>query len=733
MERLGHGGSGTIYRGEHVTLRRKVAVKVLHHELSRDDMAVERFRREATTVGELDNDHIVEIYDFGRTPDGRLYLAMEYLEGETLEAVLSRDGKLGVDLAVSILIQLGEALMEAHAIGYVHRDLRPRNIYLTHRRRQKDYVKLLDFGLAKLVKQDGDAASTSLGMTFGDPKYMSPEQARGDSIDRRADIYSLGCIAYQMLVGTPPFASGKAFEILTGHVTRGIESPRSQRPDVPEWLSRAVVRMLAKNPAERFATVYRLVEALRSGRDTGEVMDEESATRIETVPPPSISQAMKKISPEAEPYQQSEETMIGVSPAPAAAVAAPSAPAGSTGSERVTIPASAVPAPAPADRSGPAAAAVPEAQARRASDAFRGGAAQPVDNFPTEKVDTDPAPVPVVHEQTGPSDGIPKEATPASGKSKSAAAISSAGISAAWYAHGEAQAGGDDLGAQTHDKLRKARHNDWADTTSADDVYFDEPTRGRMRWFVIGGALVLVAFIGTLLAWPGGKEEQAEAADTADAAVLAARTPIDAGANPAVPRDAAVAAAPADAAAAVPAKTTESPAGDKGTAKDGRTSTRNRNNDRGSDRRTPPPPPPPPPPPTDPAPLDPYAGGTGESSDEDKEQAKFFVKMGRKAIADRNYPEAAKHFRKAKQFHPGNSGATAGMGELALLQGNHAVAIKHLSKAGRSARIRTLLGEAYLGAGKKSKAAEAFKAALKMNADNERARKGYNKAMGLTP
>ena len=167
---LGQGGSGTIYRAEHVTLRRKVAIKVLHDELSRDDLAVERFRREATTVADIDNEHIVEIHDFGRTPDGRLYLAMEMLEGEALDAVLARETQLSVERTADILIQVGEALMEAHAIGYIHRDLRPRNIYMTQRRGKANFVKLLDFGLAKLVDSDTLAPSTSVGMTFGDPR-----------------------------------------------------------------------------------------------------------------------------------------------------------------------------------------------------------------------------------------------------------------------------------------------------------------------------------------------------------------------------------------------------------------------------------------------------------------------------------------------------------------------------------------------------------------------------------
>src|SRR5687767_3613255 len=172
-ERIGQGGSGTIYLAEHITVKRKIAVKVLHHELSQDDLAVERFRREATTVAEIDNEHIVEVLDFGRTEDGRLFLAMELLEGETLAAALKRDKQLPIEQALDILTQVGEALMEAHAMGYVHRDLRPANIFLARRRGREGFVKVLDFGLAKLVEREGEAATTTLGMTFGDPCYMS--------------------------------------------------------------------------------------------------------------------------------------------------------------------------------------------------------------------------------------------------------------------------------------------------------------------------------------------------------------------------------------------------------------------------------------------------------------------------------------------------------------------------------------------------------------------------------
>lgn len=329
LERIGHGASGTIYRGEHITLRRKVAVKVLHDELSRDELAIERFRREATMVSEIDNEHIVEIYDFGRTADGRLYLAMELLDGETLQEVLKREKRLPVDRTVDVLMQLCEALMEAHAMGYVHRDLRPRNIYLASRRGRTGFVKLLDFGLAKLVEKEGEAESTSLGMTFGEPKYMSPEQARGEALDRRADIYSLGCIAYEMLTGQPPFVGAKVFDILTRHVDSMPPELCRKRSDIPEWLDAAVMRMLAKRPADRYITVYQLVEALRHGMETGRILARAGepvgvAGSIAALPPAGGSRA-QDIEDDAATQQVSRPPAM--STGPAAVTPPPSKPA----------------------------------------------------------------------------------------------------------------------------------------------------------------------------------------------------------------------------------------------------------------------------------------------------------------------------------------------------------------------------------------------------------------------
>src|SRR3982751_2464983 len=245
---------------------------------------------------------------------------MELLEGETLDSVLARERTLSVERTADILAQVGEALMEAHAIGYVHRDLRPRNVYLAVRRGKANFVKLLDFGLAKLVENDAQAASTSLGMTFGDPRYMSPEQARGDRIDRRADIYQLGCVAYEMLTGAPPFTGTRVFDILTKQVTEAPVPLPTRRAGVPLWMEAAVAKMLAKDPENRFATTTRMVEALRRGLETGEVMDDEIARRRESIPPPSVSRVIQKLGlpaeGEAAPDSAPNRAPAGAVPAP---------------------------------------------------------------------------------------------------------------------------------------------------------------------------------------------------------------------------------------------------------------------------------------------------------------------------------------------------------------------------------------------------------------------------------
>ncbi len=693
-----------------MTLRRKVAIKVLHNELSRDDLAVERFRREATTVAEIDNEHIVEIHDFGRTFDGRLYLAMELLEGDTLDHVLAAEKTLSVEKTADILIQVGEALMEAHAIGYVHRDLRPRNVYLAVRRGKANFVKLLDFGLAKLVETDAQAASTSLGMTFGDPRYMSPEQARGDRIDRRADIYQLGCVAYEMLTGSPPFTGNRVFDILTKQVT-DIPAPLpTRRPGVPLWMEAAVTKMLAKDPENRFATTTRMVEALRRGLETGEVMEDEVARRRESVPPPSVSRVMQKMgmSQPAEAERDHQRELPPLPPAPTVPEATgPIIERKRTGTPEVGVPLVVVQA------------------------AVAGAIEKKYDV--TDKI---PRPdKPIVHEKSAPA-----------GRAKRPSFTES---SASWYEEGEQAAAAaalpdDDFEDARENKKKKARA---LISPSGTESMYDQPAsnkRGLIAFAllgvaVIGGGLAFALTRGTGDSSKPAPLIQPVAAITMDAAPSQVIDSVDAGVALATPVDAGtakVAVAAPHPVAPVPHTPAVTPGSHDHDRKGGPIDF-----GFGPAPVTPTPAPPTPVTPsiTD-GPQDPYnAGGTPDSGDaaSPEKKAEFFANLGSQQLASADTAGAAASFQKALALDPKSVGAVTGMGEIALRQGLFGDAIAHLKKAARlapkSSRVYTLLGEAYLNSGQNGTAAENFKKALQLDPDNKRAREGYDDASSKVP
>jgi tRNA A-37 threonylcarbamoyl transferase component Bud32 len=258
---LGEGGMGAVYEGEQQLgkAKRKVAVKTLHAHLSLDPKIKARFEREVGTVAELEHPNTIQVYDFGSNEEGILYIVMEFLQGKSLANLLEKEGAMPADRVERIMQQICGSLEEAHGRGIVHRDLKPDNVVLVDRAGKKDFVKVLDFGIAQRSHETdrGEQKLTQQGTVLGTPPYMSPEQFAGRPIDARSDIYSLGVMAYEMLTGKLPFEAQTAWEWATQHMTqapRPIESfPGGKQ--APAGMRSAVMRALAKAPEDRFQTV----------------------------------------------------------------------------------------------------------------------------------------------------------------------------------------------------------------------------------------------------------------------------------------------------------------------------------------------------------------------------------------------------------------------------------------------------------------------------------------------
>ncbi len=263
LEIVGRGGMGVVYKVEHQRMGKIAAMKVLHHEYSREPQVVERFRREAATVSQLTHPNTVQIFDFGTT-HGALYLIMEYVRGPDMSELLRRDGPIPFLRAAPMLAQICAALAEAHALGIIHRDLKPENILVTRTHRGRDVAKVLDFGLAKLGEQEESAEVTDRGSIVGTPYYMSPEQIRGELVDMRTDIYAVGSMMYRILTGTHAFSAKTPVGVLTKHLTEDVVPPSSRVPGsgfLPS-LDDVVLRAMAKNPEDRYQTVGELLDAI---------------------------------------------------------------------------------------------------------------------------------------------------------------------------------------------------------------------------------------------------------------------------------------------------------------------------------------------------------------------------------------------------------------------------------------------------------------------------------------
>lgn len=253
QELIGEGGMGKVYLAEHVEIGRRVAIKILHPVYSRMPDLVERFRREARAASKIGHPHIVDVTDSGTTEDGSVYFVMEYLEGVELASVIAREGALEMTRCLRISIQMCRALAAAHTVGIIHRDLKPENIFLTTRDGAPDFVKVLDFGIAKSMESEQARARrlTSPGMAMGTPEYMAPEQAAGKQADQRSDIYAVGAILYESLTGVPPYEGDNFMEILTKKATVDPTPPQRIRREVPDEVNALTLRAMARNPEQR--------------------------------------------------------------------------------------------------------------------------------------------------------------------------------------------------------------------------------------------------------------------------------------------------------------------------------------------------------------------------------------------------------------------------------------------------------------------------------------------------
>ncbi len=268
IRRIGEGGMGLVYEGEHTIIEKRVAIKVLRDDFSSKPDVVQRFRQEAKSATRIGHENIVDISDFGETPSGASYFIMEYLEGSDLADVLETEVTLSSERVVEISLQCCAALGAAHDKGIVHRDMKPENIFMQRRSDGTDFVKIVDFGIAKMSEVESDGAPgrklTKTGMIFGTPEYMSPEQASGKELDHRVDIYAMGVILYELLTGSVPFVGDSFMGVLTQHMFDSPAPLHEKNPGLqtPAALEQVVYRAMAKEPDERFQTMAELAEAL---------------------------------------------------------------------------------------------------------------------------------------------------------------------------------------------------------------------------------------------------------------------------------------------------------------------------------------------------------------------------------------------------------------------------------------------------------------------------------------
>jgi serine/threonine-protein kinase len=290
LRKIGEGGMGIVYEAIHVVIEKRVALKILREDFSHRDDVVERFRQEAKSASRIGHEHIIDISDFGVTPSGAHFFVMELLHGNDLAEELEQRGPLPTRRAVGIALQCAKALGAAHAKGIVHRDMKPENIFMLQRDTGEDFVKIVDFGIAKMSDIDTPGAVpgrklTKTGMIFGTPEYMSPEHAAGKELDHRVDVYAMGIILYELLTGRVPFQGDTFMGILTQHMFEQVPPLRMANPScsAPPELEQLILRAVSKNADDRQQSMDELAQELNA------VLQQSSALSSSMPPPGTIT------------------------------------------------------------------------------------------------------------------------------------------------------------------------------------------------------------------------------------------------------------------------------------------------------------------------------------------------------------------------------------------------------------------------------------------------------------
>jgi len=302
LDVIGVGGMGVVVAAAHVSLGRKVAIKLLRSQLLQNAVVVRRFEREAKAAAALKSEHVARVGDVGRLPGGEPFMVMELLEGTNLDDLVEKDGPLAPDVAVDYVLQACEAIAEAHAIGIIHRDLKPQNLFLTRRLDGSPLVKVLDRGISKVPNED--SILTRSTDVMGSPLYMAPEQLQGvRPVDARSDIWALGAILFRLLTGRTPFDAETMSRLIARVLKDKPRDIRKLRPDIPEGLAAVIERCLRKNPAERWPDVASLARALDPWSTLRSVRPAERVVAASNRPPRFEAPARESAAPWATPPQ----------------------------------------------------------------------------------------------------------------------------------------------------------------------------------------------------------------------------------------------------------------------------------------------------------------------------------------------------------------------------------------------------------------------------------------------